>query len=158
MPQLVKGGKYIFGWSIITSERRIRIPDEAFDEYKFQSGEKLIIVSGSKASGGFSIIGINTFLKSEFVMPLIKRLGYSNESDTFKLEMNKIVFKGARWFCWTGIDKEKYFKISSELIELIGVKKGDKLLVGRGSGIGPAFISKGLIVNEAKKHTELICY
>jgi len=29
MPQLEKGGKYIFGWSVIHEGGQIRIPDEA---------------------------------------------------------------------------------------------------------------------------------
>lgn len=37
MPQLVKGGKYIFGWAVVQNDGRIKIPDEAFTEYDFHS-------------------------------------------------------------------------------------------------------------------------
>jgi len=34
MPQLVKGGKYVFGWSIISEYGGILIPEEALHEYQ----------------------------------------------------------------------------------------------------------------------------
>ncbi len=40
MPQLVKGGKYIFGWTSINKDLRIRIPNEIYDEYKLIKTDK----------------------------------------------------------------------------------------------------------------------
>ena len=36
MPQLVKGGKYIFGWSKVGKEGKIKIPPEAYEEYNLK--------------------------------------------------------------------------------------------------------------------------
>jgi len=52
MPQLVKGGKYVFGWSKVNDEGKIVIPSKAFIEYHFKAGEKIILLSGSKTWGG----------------------------------------------------------------------------------------------------------
>jgi len=50
MPQLVKGGKYTFGWSRVGDTGRIVIPAEAVEEYRLKESEKLILVPGSKTS------------------------------------------------------------------------------------------------------------
>lgn len=55
MPQLVKGGKYVFGWSKVNDEGKIVIPSKAFIEYHFKAGEKIILLSGSRTSGGFGL-------------------------------------------------------------------------------------------------------
>jgi hypothetical protein len=81
MPQLVKGGKYVYGWTTINTDGRIRMPDEAFDEKSFWPSNELI--------------------------------------DSFELQI------------------------------------GNKLLVGRGSGLGPAFMARGRIYDEALKHKNL---
>ena len=36
MPQLVKGGKWVFGWIVVGRLKKIRIPPEAYNEYGFQ--------------------------------------------------------------------------------------------------------------------------
>jgi len=53
MPQLVKGGKWVFGWTVVSSAGEVRIPPEAYAEYGFpsatgfQNGERLLVVRGS---------------------------------------------------------------------------------------------------------------
>ena len=55
MPQLVKGGKWVFGWVIVGPNRELPIPPEAFQEYGFQPREKILFIRGSQTSGGFGI-------------------------------------------------------------------------------------------------------
>jgi len=55
MPQLVKGGKWVFGWCIVGPAGEIQIPSEAYVEYGFQPGEKVTIIQGSQRSGGVGI-------------------------------------------------------------------------------------------------------
>jgi len=71
MPQLAKGGKWVFGWCIVGPASEIQIPPQAYIEYGFQQGETAIVIRGSRRSGG---IGIgrheklnNTVLQSRFV-------------------------------------------------------------------------------------------
>jgi hypothetical protein len=33
MPQLVKGGKWCFGWTVVPPAKRLFIPPDAWDEY-----------------------------------------------------------------------------------------------------------------------------
>ena len=56
MPQMNKGGKYIFGWSVIRENRKITFPASAIEEYKLQKERYMYIVSGSKQTGGFCVM------------------------------------------------------------------------------------------------------
>ena len=55
MPQLEKGGKWVFGWVIVDADRRIRVPQDAWTEYGFEAGQEAILIKGSKTSGGFGL-------------------------------------------------------------------------------------------------------
>ena len=56
MPQMTKGGKYIFGWSRIRVNGELIFPRMAIDEYKLKEENYIYIVSGSKQTGGFSVM------------------------------------------------------------------------------------------------------
>ena len=55
MPQLVKGGKWVFGWVVVRPGKKITVPPEAYREYGFQAGEEIVFTRGSRRSGGFGI-------------------------------------------------------------------------------------------------------
>ena len=40
MPQIIKGGKYLFGWSKVGVKGKIKIPLEAYEEYCFEDIKK----------------------------------------------------------------------------------------------------------------------
>lgn len=56
MPQMSKGGKYIFGWSVIHKNGEMTFPTSAIQEYKLQKEQYVYIVSGSKQTGGFCVM------------------------------------------------------------------------------------------------------
>jgi len=55
MPQLAKGGKWVFGWVIVDADRRIRVPQDAWTEYGFSAGQEALLIKGSTTSGGFGL-------------------------------------------------------------------------------------------------------
>lgn len=55
MPQIAKGGKFVFGWSPIGKEGCVQVPEQVIDEYQLFTENKLILISGSKSSGGFVV-------------------------------------------------------------------------------------------------------
>lgn len=55
MPQLAKGGKWVFGWVVVGMEREILIPPMAYSEYAFQANEPVVFTLSSKRSGGFCL-------------------------------------------------------------------------------------------------------
>ncbi|MFW9937586.1 MAG: hypothetical protein ACFFD5_08045 [Candidatus Thorarchaeota archaeon] len=154
MPQLVKGGKYIFGWTIIKENRKIIIPEEAYFEYKFDKDKNGILISGSKASGGFGLSSKRLMEKS----PIGKLLEPFAELTKYQLKEGEIVKIKEKKYSWTTIFKDKSFMISESALKSFKIKINQKLLVGRGSGLALAFIAKGPIYEEARKHPELITF
>ena len=55
MPQMNKGGKWVFGWCVVGPSREIRIPPAALVEYGFRANEAVFYLRGSRRSGGFSV-------------------------------------------------------------------------------------------------------
>jgi hypothetical protein len=55
MPQLTKGGKWVFGWLVVGPRSEIKIPIEAQCEYGLRDRSRVLFVRGSRRSGGFSI-------------------------------------------------------------------------------------------------------
>ena len=53
MPQLNKGGKSVFGLSMIGNHNEIQIPEQATIEYCITKDNEIIIFTGAKATGGF---------------------------------------------------------------------------------------------------------
>jgi bifunctional DNA-binding transcriptional regulator/antitoxin component of YhaV-PrlF toxin-antitoxin module len=151
IPQLVKGGKYIFGWSKVSENGKIKIPPETCDEYGFKSGDRVLITSGSKTSGGFSLIKIDSFLNSSLASIRNEIPAIFN----FELSVGEILFHKNRNYCWSKIEENCIIHLPITSLEKFGINSGDKLLVGRGSGLGPAFLIKGLIIEEALKHNNL---
>jgi len=55
MPQLVKGGKWVFAWTVVGGDLDLLIPPEAFQEYGFQTKDPVVFLRGSRSSGGVII-------------------------------------------------------------------------------------------------------
>ena len=55
MPQMNKGGKFIFGKSLIREDGTIQLPAQAIDEYAITADGKVYLFTGSKSTGGFCV-------------------------------------------------------------------------------------------------------
>jgi hypothetical protein len=128
MPQLVKGGKWVFGWVIVQSDRTITIPPEPWKEYGFEVGEEALLIRGSRTSGGFSLA----------TPRLIAGTAISLGGEQRILGRGRIEPPG----CVT-------------LPDQIEVLPGQRLLAVRGSGRALGFLQKGRIFEEAQKHPEI---
>ena len=126
MPQLARGGKWVFGWSVIGRRRELLIPPVAYLEYGFQPNERVRFLAGSRTSGGFSIY--REALMAETAIPLEK------------MELAAGV-----------IGEDGCVQLPPES----GVEPGQWLLAVRGSGRALGFIGRGPIFIEAQRHPEL---
>jgi bifunctional DNA-binding transcriptional regulator/antitoxin component of YhaV-PrlF toxin-antitoxin module len=151
MPQLVKGGKYVFGWSRTADSGRIAIPPEALTEYGFKPGDEVVLLSGSKRSGGFGIATAGRL--SRLRLSQVVR-GPSDPSE-HPLPEAKTTGSRMRRLCQTEIDRRGYISLPQETLEECRIKAGDLLLVVRGSHLALGFAARGPIVEEAAKHGEL---
>lgn len=126
MPQLTKGGKWIFGWCLVGPSREIRIPQQAYSEYGFQPGEAVILIQGSKRSGGFGVA----------------RQG--------RLAQAQVSFR-SRFIGQARVGEDRYLALPAE----VGVQPGERLLAVRGSGLALGFLLHGPVYEQAIKHPEV---
>jgi hypothetical protein len=126
MPQLAKGGKWVFGWSVVGPNGEAPIPPAAFDEYGFQPGETVIFLHGSKRSGGAGVARKEMLARSP--VPLSKRALGEGVID----ENRRVVFSPQA-----------------------GFRESERLLVVRGSGLALGFLQRGPIYEEALRHPEI---
>ncbi|TXT67364.1 MAG: hypothetical protein BAJALOKI1v1_110019 [Promethearchaeota archaeon] len=150
MPQLVKGGKYVFGWIKIRAGGELKIPEEALNEYDLKGELKVFILPGSKKSGGFGITSYKKLTDSKLNLILTNNLDLANYN-TKKGEM--ISYRGKK-YCWEKI-QNGILKLSDDLLKTYGLQIGDVVLSVRGSGLSLGVLTKGPIFEEAQKHSEI---
>jgi hypothetical protein len=150
MPQIAKGGKFIFGWSRVRETGEIVIPGTAFDEYGLKADAGVILISGSRTSGGFAITS-RRLLEGSYLGVVMKAKPGPGVFRT--LEGKTVEFKG-RHYCQARLDGNR-FRLSVAALEAFGVAVGDRLLAVRGSGTGLGMIVRGPIIEAARNHPEI---
>lgn len=128
MPQLVKGGKWAYGWVVVDPERGLEVPPQAWQEYGFQVGERAIFLPGSRRSGGFGVSTLR-LLETSFGGDLAEQRALGE----------------------TSIARSGRIALPPQ----VDLQPGDRLLAVRGSGLALGFVRHGPIYEEAQKHPEL---
>jgi len=149
MPRIAKGGKYVFGWSIVSPLGRIRVPPAAWAEYGLRGARRVYLMEGSKASGGFCVMPPPLLAKS-----VIGRLLFAAEHGLrdFRVpEAEPRPFKG-RWYCWVGVDGKGRSDLPEKTRVAYGVRPGDALLVIRGSDIAFVMAATGPLLAAARAY------
>ena len=151
MPHITKGGKYIFGWSAIRSNGEILIPAEAVQEYRLEAGEKVILITGSKASGGF-VVAKKAYLEQSALSGILTT---NPELAQFQIaDGHAILYKGRR-YGWTTLLAGGVLKLSERTLATFEIKPADRLLSIRGSNLAFVLAAKGPIVEKARLHPEI---
>ena len=65
MPQMNKGGKFIFGESVIRPDGLVQLPPQSVEEYRIASEGKVYLFTGSKVTGGFCVTRRGLLLPSK---------------------------------------------------------------------------------------------
>ena len=150
MPRLVKGGKYVYGWSRIGDDGSITIPPEALVEYGLLEGESVIVMPGSRRSGGFGLARAEKLEQS----PVGAFLNECPELASFDLPEGEVAEIDGRHYCWVAV-RDGSVRLPPEMLSAYGIGAGGRLLVGRGSHMAISFIARGMIVEEGRRHPEL---
>ena len=151
MPQIVKGGKNVFGWSLVGNDGKIVIPPEAFEEYLFKEDARAILIPGSNTSGGFGLSS-RRILKESIMNEILEKNPILADYKTSEGEIIKIKRKK---FCWVSIQKDGSIILPQMTMKGYDIKAGDYLLSVRGSNFAIGFVARGPIFHEAKKHEEI---
>jgi bifunctional DNA-binding transcriptional regulator/antitoxin component of YhaV-PrlF toxin-antitoxin module len=146
----VKGGKHAFGWSCVGDRGRIVVPPEALSEYRLEDGDRLIVMPGSRTSGGFGLGSRASLLDT----PLAAALDACPELAELRLPEGTVVEPAGKPYCWVVLESSA-ITLPLETLERYGIRPGDRLLVIRGSGHALGFAVHGPIVAEAEQHPEL---
>lgn len=151
MPQLARGGEYVYGWSTVSEEGRIAIPPEAMSGYGFKEHDKVIVMSGSRRSGGFAVSTPALLAGS----PLAAVLSRFPRLRTFQMPEAMVLRAEGRPYCWTSIGEGGYITLPEQTLREYEIISGDRLLVVRGSSLALGFARKGPLVDEALIHREI---
>jgi len=150
MPQLVKGGKHVFGWSRVASAGRIRVPPEALHEYSLQEAERLLVIPGSRTSGGFGLGSLPSIRKS----PVGDVAEALPELAAFLVPEAQALRRRGKPYCWVTL-RAGEIRMPPDTLQAYGVAIGDDLLVIRGSGLALGSAVRGPIVEGDRKHPEI---
>jgi len=145
MPQLNKGGKFIFGLSVIRPDLTIHFPPQALSEYDATRDGKVIIFTGSKITGGFCVTTYSLLSNSKLkhILEECPKLRNCRLS-----EGEFIQYKG-RKYAWPGIDKNGVIKMPQSTISILNLQSGMELLSIRSSDIAFTMGAKGPLLEKA---------
>ncbi len=148
MPQLNKGGKYVFGLSIISSDNKIQLPPELLLQYPVNQEERIIIFTGSKITGGFCVTS-RRFLSDS-------KLGHILDdcpslSEYIIREGEFIRYKG-RGYAWVYISPAGTIQLTEEAMNYLGLSTGDKLMSIKSSDIAFTMGAKGPLMDRVQTY------
>lgn len=148
MPQMNKGGKFIFGESLIRENGVLHFPEQAISEYGITVEGKIYLFTGSKSTGGFCVTrkGLLEPSKLGHILRETPELrDYTSLSGEF------IKFKG-RFYTWIDISEEGNIKLTGEMMSFLQITHGMKLLSIRSSDIAFTMGAYGRLMEESMKH------
>lgn len=152
MPQLNKGGKFVFGWSKITDDFEITIPSQAIQEYDIVSEGRVILISGSKTTEGIIVSRLSLIKNSIFSNIFLRYPNFKNYS-TKELEL--LPYKG-RLYTWAYITPEGKLKLNNTIMEKLNLKIGSQLMSIRSSNIAFTMGAYGPLIKKGNEFPEEI--
>lgn len=151
MPQLAKGGKFVFGWCTIREDLTVSLPELTIQEYALETVNRLFLISGSKTTGGFSVSHKELLVNSVFenITALYPDLSIPHPT------INKVITHNGRKYVWVSLYDGK-IQLTKEILSSYNLKPGDKLLSIRSSNIAFMMGVKGPLLEAAKGYQGVI--
>lgn len=152
MPQMNKGGKFIFGRSRIREEGSVRLPDQAVKEYGLTAGGRVYLFTGSRSTGGFCVT------RRELLEP--SKLGHIlrdlPELRQYAAEPGAFLPYKERSYCWVELSAAMELRLPSAVLEFLGLTPGMGLLAIRSSDIAYTMGAKGPLLERAARYGGVI--
>ena len=148
MPQLNKGGKYVFGWSLIRNDGIIQFPQSVLDEYHLTNESRIIIFTGSKVAGGFCVT-TEQMLSVSKLSGIIKNLPQLSSDHEYPGAF--FPYKG-RYYAWLPLSKEGTIKLPQETMRFLHLEVGNKLMSIRSSNIAFTMGAKGPLLERGRSY------
>jgi len=148
MPQMTKGGKFVFGKSVIREDGTVQIPPQAAKEYHITLDNKVYLFTGSKITGGFCVTRKGLLKPSKLGHILTDNpdlLNYKSDYGRF------LKYKG-RSYCWIDITKTGEIILTAEMMDFLALKPLMQLLSIRSSDIAFTMGAKGPLLEKAESY------
>ena len=148
MPQMNKGGKFIFGMSLLRENGTLFLPTQAIREYQITREGKVYLFNGSKETGGFCVTRQGLLLPSRLghiLEELPQLLHYASQPGDF------LRYKG-RWYGWTEITEDGRIAFSKTTMDFLNLRPGMELLSIRSSDIAFTMGAKGPLLERAARY------
>lgn len=148
MPQMNKGGKFIFGKSLIRGDGTIQLPAQAIEEYRIMDEGKVYLFTGSKITGGFCVTRKGLLAPSKLGHILAETpelLNYTCERGQF------LKYKG-RSYCWVDVANDGKIILSKGMMDFLNIAPGMELLSIRSSDIAFTMGAKGPLLEKAQHY------
>ena len=142
MPQLERGGKYVFGWSGLRPDNSVLLPPEVVAEYGLPQQGSVAILSGSKTSRGMRV-GLPARLEGTVLDP----------ASAIPCGDGLARLKGALVTSAT-ID-DGVMRLPAAAVAAFGLAADDRLLVIRGSNLAFVMAQTGPLVEIGRRHPEV---
>lgn len=152
MPQMNKGGKFIFGKSLIRENGIIQFPEQAIREYDITTDGKVYLFTGSKSTGGFCVTRrglLEPSMLGHILTGTPELKEYLSKPGEF------IKYKG-RSYTWVEISPDGKIALTDEMLAFLKIEIGMKLLSIRSSDIAFTMGAYGRLVEESMKHEKEI--
>lgn len=144
MPQLNKGGKFVFGLSIIGKQNGIQIPEQALTEYNITQDGKIIIFTGAKVTGGFCITNHTLLSNSKLKHILDDCPALSN----YELQEGSFIQYKGRGYSWLTISPSGVIRLPEHTMEYLNLSVGDTLMSIRSSDIAFTMRARGPLMDK----------
>lgn len=148
MPQINKGGKFIFGKSLIRDDLTVHLPMQAVTEYNAAAEGKVFLFTGSKVTGGFCVTREGLLGPSKLGHILTDNPVLQNYQTA---EGEFIQYKG-RFYCWVNISDSGVIQLDPDMLQFLALKPGTELLSIRSSDIAFTMGAKGPLLEKAEKY------
>lgn len=145
MPQMNKGGKYIFGMSLIREDGSVQFPTQAVTEYRIAEEGKVYLFTGSKSTGGFCVTRRGLLLPSK----LGKILEETPALRDYTAKQGNFIPCKGRSYCWTEITQSGQITLTEGMMAFLNITPGMKLLSIRSSDIAFTMGAKGPLLEKA---------
>ncbi len=143
-----KGGKFIFGKSLIRKDLTICFPTQALTEYNATAERKVYLFTGSKVTGGFCVTRKGLLEPSKLGHILTDNPALQNYQTA---EGEFIKYKG-RSYCWVNISENGVIQLNQHILDFLNLKIGMELLSIRSSDIAFTMGATGPLLERADNY------
>ncbi|NLW71078.1 MAG: hypothetical protein GX061_08375 [Eubacteriaceae bacterium] len=145
MPQMNRGGKFIFGKSIVRENGDIQIPPQAMEEYDIVREGRVYLFTGSKVTGGFCVTR-KGLLKDSKLGHILRETPVLMD---YTLNMGEFVKYKGREYCWVDITNKGLIHLTEEMLSFLNILPKMQLLSIRSSDIAFTMGARGPLLDKA---------